>query len=406
MLPAHSLYAYKAVHRRTGKVRSGRMLIEDESALASTLNMSGYDLINCRKTKQIGRIAGSPRVSLKELDQFYTLMYRLVMAKIPLQQGLRKMLENTMNKRIYDTVLVLYQDIQNGKLLSEAMARHPRIFNKLDVAIIMGAEASGDLEEAFSQLSEQTMWTLRLRKRIRKALIYPAVLVVVLVVMLVVMLGFAVPSMVEFLESQHMELPFYTVALIQTGKFMQSYWWAALGALVAIPALLTGLYKAVPSFRRLFDTLVLKIPVVGTLIEKVEISRFVRALALLYNGGCDLFSGLKISREMISNSVIYEAVGQAVESIREGQGLSEAFMECGHFSYLAIDMMDIGQEIGTIGDLLLRVSEIYNEEVDEAIDAVVALIEPVITIILAALLLWIAISVFGPIYSSFENLNI
>lgn len=405
MQSSYSLYAYKAVHRHTGKLRAGRMLVEDELSLANTLNTTGYDLLSCRKAKRMGISIRPPRVSLKELAQFYTLMYRLVMAKIPLQQGLRKMLENTINKRIYDTVLVLYQDVENGQFLSEAMARHPRTFSKLDVAIIMGAEASGDFEEAFLRLSEQTMWTLKLRKRIRKALIYPAVLAVVLVVMLVVMLGFAVPSMVQFLESQNIELPFYTIALIESGKFMQSYWWAVLGSVIAIPGLVMGLYHNIPTVRQNLDSLVLRIPVIKDLVEKVEISRFVRALALLYNGGCDLFRGLKISREMVSNTVIYAAIGQAIKAVREGRSMSEAFMECGHFSYLAIDMMDIGQETGTIGDLLLKVSEIYNEEVDEAIDAVVTLIEPMVTIILAVLLLWIAISVFGPIYSSFENLS-
>ena len=345
------------------------------------------------------------KFSLTELLSFYTLMRQLLKAGIPLVQSLEKIFEHVGNATIGDVSVSLRAKIGNGLSLSEAMKEHPKIFPELDAALVMAAEETGDLASVFEQLSEKVEWLIALRRNIRKALIYPAIVLSLTVAFIIVMMGYTVPEIVGFLKSQDMELPLYTTALISTSEFVRGYWWMILGGVFTIVLSIVALYRASESFRYRIDQLSLGIPGVGEFLRKVDIARFVYTLATLYKREYHLLDGVVVSSRVVRNRVIRSAVETAAVNLRDGDELSYAFAKTGEFSHITICMLGVGAESGRLDQTLTQLSDIYDKDVEDAVKNLIAMIEPVMTVVLGGMILWVAVAVFGPVYASFENMQ-
>jgi type IV pilus assembly protein PilC len=285
------------------------------------------------------------------------------------------------------------------------MARHPKVFPNLYTSLIHAGEETGDLTSVYKQLIKYLSWVDAMQSKIKKATLQPKIAAGAVVLMMVIMLGQVVPQIVGFIANLDQELPFYTVALIATSNFFQAYWMYVIG----IPFVLFGFIKVMKKlssrFHYEYDTLVLKTPVIGNLVRKSSVARYCQTFGSLYASGIDVLKSLRSAKQTVTNVALVEGLDAVEEFVQSGKTLSQAFESSGQFPSLVVRMIRVGENSGNLTPVLEKVSEFYTKDVDEAVDEMIGMIQPALTGIMGGLILWIAVAVFGPIYSSFENID-
>ncbi len=299
----------------------------------------------------------------------------------------------------------LYKDLSEGSSFSEAMSKNPEVFNNLHVSLIAAGEENGNIQESCHQLVVFLKWVDAMQSRVRKATRYPMILLAVVVLTVVIMMSFVVPQIVGFISTLDQELPFATVALMATSNFFTAYWVYVLTVPIVVIITTLFLIKASDSFAYRVDALILKLPIMGELVRKIDISRFSQTFSALFKGGIDVLKALDAASNTVGNRVLKEALGNVEQYVKEGAPLSESLNKSGEFPSMVVRMVRVGEESGNLTEVLDQVSEFYTSDVDEEVEKVITMIEPSLTAILGGMILWIAVGVFGPIYSSFENID-
>ncbi len=319
------------------------------------------------------------------------------------------------NDQMRDIVSEVHRDVRDGSALSEAMAKHPKIFKPLFVSLVKAGEDTGDLTSSYIQLESYLKWVDAMQSKIKKATRYPMVVTIVVVLVIVFMMSYLVPQIVDFLKYLDIELPWFTVWLIATSNFFVESQFSLLGipiygALIVIfvPVILFGSLVGV---RRLsdeaayqLDSLYLRMPIVGDLIRKITIARYAQTFGALFASGIDVINGLKAARNTVNNLVLMDAMESVEIYVQSGSPLSDALNASGEFPSMVVRMVKIGEESGDLSEVLEQVSEFYTKDVDEAIDALIEMIQPMLTVILALIIVWIAAGSFGPIYMNLGNM--
>ncbi len=398
-------YKYRAVNAK-GRQIKGMVSAMNEANLHQQLQTVGLELIQCSEVKEKGSsIFGSRGVKVRELIQLFMHLEQLQSAGVPLLDSLADIRDTTDNNKLRDILSEIYRSVSEGGSLSESMEQHPKIFSNIFISLVKAGEDTGDLSFSFLQLIKYLKWLDALQTKVRKATRYPMILLVVVLLTVVVMMGFVVPQIVGFIKNIDMEVPFYTVALIATSEFFQAYWWAVL----LVPILLFIVYKILKKssddFSYQMDSLFLNMPIAGPLIRKISIARYAQTFGALFSSGIDILGCLKSARQTVTNKALIEALDLVEEKVKTGSPLSESFNASGEFPSMVVRMIKIGEESGNLTPVLEQVSEFYTKDVDEAVDGLVTMIEPALTGIMGGLIMWIAVAVFGPIYSSFENID-
>jgi type IV pilus assembly protein PilC len=398
-------YKYRGINEN-GRTIRGTISANSEADLYNQLQSAGLELVDCselNKSKMSG--FSMQKVKLRDLIQFFIHMEQMQNAGVPLLDCLSDIRDTSENTRMRDMMSEIHRDVSEGASLSEAMAKHPKIFSNLHLSLIKAGEDTGDLTSSYRQLVHFLKWIDEMQSKIKKATTYPIILLAVVMLTIVVMMGFVVPQIVGFIANLDQELPFYTVALINTSWFFQNYWWAALGVPVILAVLVILLRKFSADFAYHFDGFILNLPVFGVIIRKISIARYAQTFGALFASGIDVISGLKSARQTVDNLVLITALESVERYVQSGSPLSESFNACGEFPSMVVRMLKIGEESGNLTAVLSQVSEFYTKDVDEAISALIAMIEPALTALLGGMILWIAVAVFGPIYGSFENID-
>lgn len=399
-------FRYRAINAK-GRQIKGVVTAVNEANLHKQLQTVGLELVQCSVVKQKKASAfGTSGVKTRDLIQLFMHLEQLQGAGVPLLDSLADIRDTTDNNKLRDILSEVYRAVSEGGALSEALAQHPKTFTNLYISLIKAGEDTGDLGFAFRQLIKYLKWVDDLQSKVRKATRYPMILLAVVVLVVVVMLGFVVPQIVGFVRNLDMEIPFYTSALIAVSDFLQQYWWAVLFSPIVLFVLYKILSNTSEEFSYRMDVLFLNMPVAGPLIRKISISRYSQTFGALFASGIDILGCLKSARQTVSNRALLEALNIVEERVKTGSPLSEAFNGSGEFPSMVIRMIKIGEESGNLSPVLEQVSDFYTKDVDEAVEGMVTMIEPALTGIMGGLILWIAVAVFGPIYSSFENIDI
>jgi type IV pilus assembly protein PilC len=349
---------------------------------------------------------GIKRVRIRDLIQLFVHMEQMQSAGVPMLDALADIRDTTDNDALRDIMSEIYRDVSEGSALSEAMARHPKVFGNLYISLIASGEETGDMSSAYLQLVKYLKWVDQMQAKVRKATRYPMILVVVVILTIVIMMGIVVPQIVDFIRNIDQELPWYTTALINTSDFFKQFWWAVLAAPVLLFAILKILRILSNKIAYQLDALYLKLPVSGSLIRKISIARFSQTFGALYFSGIDVLKALKAAQSTVTNLALKDALDMVYISVQNGSPLSEAFNTSGEFPSMVVRLLRIGEESGNLTHVLEQVAEFYTADVDEAVQALIAMIEPFLTALLGGIILWIAAGVFGPIYSSFEGLEL
>ncbi|HET9764064.1 MAG TPA: type II secretion system F family protein, partial [Casimicrobiaceae bacterium] len=295
-----------------------------------------------------------------------------------------------------EPVAVLLQRIRDsvrgGKSLSQALDMHRDVFSRFYVNIVRAGEAGGALGVVLSRLAETMERNKELRESVVSALIYPTILIFVAVASIMVLLVFVVPTFQQTFQQAGKALPLPTQIVILVGTALRRYWWAMLVGIVAVAWLFRRHLKR-PDVRYRWDGRLLRAPLLGDLLAKVEVARFARTLATLLGNGVTLLSGLSIVKETMTNSVLANALDGVVTRLREGKGFGRPLIETGIYPRLATQMILVGEESGRLEEMLVRVADVFDREVATAIKRFLAVLEPVLILTLAVMVLAIVLSI-------------
>lgn len=400
-------YKYRAINSKGRPVR-GVISAANEVDLYSQLQTAGMELLDCSVISDGRRFSLGARlekVETRDLIEMFIHMEQMQSAGVPMLDSLSDIRDASDKQVIRDIMSEIARDVTEGNSLSEALARHPKVFTALYISLIKAGEETGDLTAAYKQLVDYLKWVDVLQVRIKKATRYPMVVGAVVFLTIVVMMGYVVPQVVGFISGLDQELPFYTTALLACSTFFQKFWWAVIAAPIVLSFAIKVLKKVSREFAYQWDSLMLRAPIAGPIIRKITIARYAQTFGALYSSGINVISALQSARETVTNLAMIDAMENVEEYVQAGSPLSDAFNASGEFPSMVIRMLKIGEESGNLKKVLDQISDFYTKDIDDTIDGLIAMIEPGLTGILGILILWIAAAVFGPIYSSFENIN-
>jgi len=401
-------YKYRAINNRGRPVR-GVISAANEVDLYTQLQSAGLELVQCaplaKKKGLLANMGLGKKAKTRDLIQLFLHMEQMQSAGVPLLEALSDIRDTTDHDGLRDILSDVFRDVSEGSAFSEAMALHPRTFNNLYVSLIASGEETGNLTSAYTHLVKYLKWVDDMQVKVRKATRYPTILLVVVILTIVVMMGFVVPQIVAFIRFLDQELPWYTTALISTSDFFQRWWLAVLATPFILFAIFKACRKASDTFRFETDRLLLEMPVAGPLIRKINVARFAQTFGAMFASGIDVMQGLKAARQTVKNLALIEALEGVEEQVASGSPLSEAFNASGEFPSMVVRMLKVGEESGNLTVVLDQVAEFYTKDVDEAVQGLITMIEPFLTMFLGVMILWIAAGVFGPIYASFSEMD-
>jgi general secretion pathway protein F len=396
------LYSYRAV-TPAGDVSSGELEAANESEIVDRLRDQGLMPMQVAQTlggaAPSGRPAKTPRTRLfapKRVSSDNVLaltreLATLLRAGLPLDRALELLISLAPSIPVAAMLQGIRDEVRGGKSLSQALDARREVFSRFYVNIVRAGEAGGALGTVLQRLAETMERNKELRDSVRSALIYPTILVFVAVASIMVLLVFVVPQFQSTFAQAGKALPIPTQVVIVVGTFLRDWWWAALPALV----LLAGWFRRrgrSPGVRRVRDGRLLRMPLLGDLIAKVEIARFARTLSTLLANGVTLLGGLSIVKETMGNVVLSTALDGVIAKLREGKGFGRPLAETGLYPRLATQMILVGEESGRLEEMLGRVADVYDREVATSIKRFLAVLEPV-------LILGLAVMVGGIVFS-------
>lgn len=395
-------YNYSAINDK-GRTIRGSMVAENDIDLEARLKEIGLDLV-AFKIQKIKR-AGKSKIKLKDMIILCLHLEQLSRAGVPIHEALADVRDSTESKKLRDIMTDVLEKVKTGSTLSEAIANYPRTFSEVFVGLVHAGEKTGKLTESFVHMSEHMKWTNDLRRKVKKAITYPIVLLVVLSAVIAILMVFVVPKLIKFILDQGFEVPIHTRALIATSEAFQNHWYVIFGLPILLTMVLVTIYRTNEKFAYFFDGLILKIPVIGGAIRKINLARFTHFFAVMFKSGIDIPEALLASRKVVGNRVIAESVELVHRGIVEGNSLTTSLRVSNQFPSLVIRMFKVGEDSGNMNDALENIKFFYDREVGDAVDGMIGLIQPILTVVMGGLIFWVIAAVFGPLYASFSNMK-
>jgi type IV pilus assembly protein PilC len=344
------------------------------------------------------------KVKPKVLTTFTRQLATLVDAGLPLLRGLRvleKQERSPVLKRILGELAV---SIEGGSTFSEALAQHPKVFNKLFVNMVKAGELGGVLEVVLKRLAEFSEKAQKIKGKVKAAMFYPTAVMIVAVGIMILLMCFVVPKFKDVFAGMGVKMPGFTLLVMAISDIIKNNILATMGAMVVVVVLFL-LFIKTKFGRLLWDKFQLKMPAIGPVISKVAISRFTRTLGTLVSSGVPILQALIIVRETAGNVVIANAVNKVHESVKEGETITAPLEGSNVFPPMVISMVDVGEQTGALPEMLIRIADDYDEQVDNAVAAMTSLLEPIMIIFLAVIVGSIVIAMFLPLIAMITNLS-
>ncbi len=400
-------FSYRAINAKGRPIR-GVIAAANESDLSSRLEEGGLALIDCKEMSE--KASGivnifAKKIKIRDLVQMFVHLEQLQKAGVPLLEGLSDVRDTTEAPRLRDIMSDVYREVAEGQSFSAALARHPTVFENIFVSLIAAGEETGNMVTSFGQVIRHLKWVDAMRSKIKKATRYPKVLLVVITGVVYVMMVQVVPQIVSFLKDMNMKLPVQTRALIATSDFMGKYAiYIILGMILFYILFKIGRVIS-EGFRYYTDYMFLNAPVSGNLIRKISLAQFCSTFGILFSSGLEILKCLDAAKLTVTNLVLTGALATVRERVQEGFALSDSMAKSGEFPTLVTRMVKVGEESGNLTGVLEQVTEFYDRDVNDAIDAMIQMIEPTMTVIMGLIVLWIAAAVFGPIYNNLGKMT-
>ena len=391
-------YNYKAKDKKTGKEVKGSIQAENEQTAGHLLVEQGFIPLNVSE-EGTGLFGKEGRVTSKDRITFTRQMATLIGAGLPLATSLRTVAEQTQAKAMKTIVEEILVSVEAGKSLFDSFSKYPDVFNGVYLSLIKTGETSGTLDLALKRLADQEEKDAAMMSKIRGALVYPAIIFVVIIAVLAFMMIMVVPQVKGLYSDMGKELPGLTKFLVALSDFFGQFWWLVMMIAAGACVGLWFFVKRTPAGRKIADSFKLHVPIFGGLFKKLYVSRFARTAEMMLATGVPMLDSIKIAIDATNNTVVEEEYSKSLDIIKSGKPLSESIREREYMLPLVPQMASIGEESGKIDEMLGKAATVYENELDEQINNISTMIEPILMVIMAGLIGVVVGGTLLPIYS-------
>jgi type IV pilus assembly protein PilC len=384
-----------------GKEIKGKIEARDKDAVAEILHDRGLLVVSITDEFTIDfeelaqiNIGGVP---MKDKVVFMRQMATMVSAGLPLTRALEIMEQQVENPSFKKTITQVKGSVESGVTLADSFRQSGEVFDDISLNLIEAGESSGNLDVILTRLAVELEESKKLSDKLRGALIYPIIILVVIIAVVVMLMFVLVPSMAEIYSEFNAELPWVTRFLISLSDFTLKYWWAVI-LILAILIIGGKAYFDTPGGKRNKDKIVLKIPIMGTIVSKMQLAQFTRILALLLGSGLSIIRALELTAQSLSNEMFKEVIMQSKNDVEKGGSLAIPIARSEYFPLIVSSMVAVGEETGELDNVLNKVSEYYKDEVDVATSNMSTVLEPVFLIVMGLMIGFIALAVYMPMF--------
>ena len=369
-----------------------------ESLARAELRRQGFKVIRIKKKSNSLLSFNKRKINTKDIAIFSRQLATMLSAGVPLVQAFDIVGRGHDNPSMQDLLMTIKADVEGGNTLADSLSKHPDQFDELFCNLVHSGEQAGVLESLLHKIAEYKEKTESIKGKIKKALTYPIAVLVVAFIVTAVLLIFVVPQFEELFKGFGAELPAFTQMVVNMSRFFQHYWWMVLGILIALGFVLGNLKRKSKAFNEGLDRFILHIPVVGAIIRKAAIARFARTLSTMSAAGVPLVEALQSVSGATGNIVYGNAVLTMRDEVATGHQLQLVMRQLGIFPNMVVQMVAIGEESGSLDNMLGKVADFYEEEVDNAVDSLSSLLEPLIMSVLGVIIGGLIIAMYLPIF--------
>ena len=399
------VYEYSGLSS-SGKTQKGILDADSPVAARQKLRDSGIFPIEVKETLSKSKESLSGPISIfgflkgvkpAEVSAITRQLSILLTAGLPLVKSLEALISQVTNPALKKIMAQIKDSVNQGNSLGFSMSQHPKVFSNFYINMVHSGEASGSLDIVLAHLAEFTEHQQALKGRFKAALVYPAFMSVIGTLILFFLITFIVPNITKvFIEMEH-TLPLPTLVLIEVSNFLLSFWWAVFLA-IFIGIVIIRHVKKRPKINYIWDKLKLRIPIIGPINQKVALARFGRTLGSLLQSGVPLISALQIVGKIVDNLLIARVVDEAVDDIHEGKSLADTLSKSPWFPSIAVQMISVGEQSGEIEAMLNKIADTYEKEVESHIMAITSMLEPIMIMVMGAIVLFVVVSILLPIF--------
>ena len=391
-------FNYKARGKDNGKLIKGNIQAENEQTAGRLLIEQGFTPLQIVEVGG-GIFGGKERIKNKDRVMFTRQLSTLIGAGLPLATSLRTVIEQTENKAMKSIAEEILTSVESGKSLYESFSAHPDTFNGVYTALIQAGETSGTLDLALKRLADQEEKDAAMMSKIKGALVYPGIILCVIIAVLAFMMIAVVPQVKNLYEDMDKELPGLTQFLVNLTDFFGNFWWLVLIVVLAIGGSIFYFMKYTPLGHKVMDSVKIHVPIFGGLFRKLYVSRFARTAEMMLATGVPMLDSIRIAIDATSNKIIEEEYAKSLDIIKGGKALSEALRDREYMLPLVPQMASIGEESGKIDEMLGKAAAVYETELDNQINGISTMIEPILMVIMAGLIGVVVGGTLLPIYS-------
>ncbi len=406
------IYIYKAIDKQ-GRETSGSIEGDSPAQVATNLSSKGYHPTSIveskkgsKKTETAREKKGlqteikipflSGRVKQRDITLFTRQMSILLDAGMPTVRSLNILKQQAKAGRFQDILASLAEEVEGGKSLSEAMAGYPKVFPPLYINMIKAGEASGSVGVVLARLADFSEKAQQLISKVKSALTYPLLVILVAIGILGFLITFVVPKFLSIFEDVGASLPAMTQLLVTVSTFARERWYVGLAVIVGLIILFKLLGK-ISFFRLNIDRLKLRLPIFGSLLRKIAIARFSRTLGTLISSAVPILQALSIVRDTVANEVIKRAIIKVYDSVKEGESIAKPLEVSGVFPLFVVNMIDVGEETGSLDNMLAKVADAYDDDIDTTVNTLTSLLEPLLIVGMGLIVGFIVIAMFMPL---------
>ena len=412
-----AVFAFKAHDKRTNKEISDSIEAGSEVEAIATIKKKGFLPIEVREVRaKSGKAASAGAkasggggglfggVKIKQITLFTRQLSTLQDAGLPIVQSMQILTDMQRPGTFKSALLKVTEEVQSGTMLSDAMSRYPRIWDRLYTNLVKAGEAAGALDVILRRLAEFMEKAQTLKKKVVGAMIYPIAVLSIATIILAFIMIMIVPKFEQIFKDLGIALPGLTQALISFSSFMGSYWWLLL---LMIIGTIFGLkmFGRTEKGAAILDRIMLRVPVLGMIIKKSSVARFTRTLGTLVTSGVGFLDALDITKSATPNVVVRNAIQDVRDSVKEGETVNEPLRRSGVFDDMVVNMIKVGEETGELDKMLIKIANTYDEEVDSAVGAMMSLLEPLLIIFMGGAVGFIVIALFIPLIKIIENIS-
>ena len=378
-----------------GDLKTATIEAGTRDEVVAQLRRQRLNVVKVDEEKKKGPARGS--IKMRDIVIFTRQFSTMINAGLPLVQALDILARQTENKALADVTRAVVFDVESGHTVADALAKHPKAFNELYVNMVAAGEAGGILDTILLRLATFMEKNDALIRKVKGAMIYPGVIMSVAAIAIAVLLIFVIPVFQNMFASVGLALPLPTRVVIAMSQFLTGYWWAVIAAMVAM-VFMVKRYYATPNGKLAIDRMLLKFPVLGDVLRKSAVSRFTRTLGTLISSGVSILDGLEITAKTAGNRVIQDAIMASRASIAGGDTISAPLQKSQVFPPMVISMIAVGEQTGGLDEMLSKIADFYDEEVDAAVSGLLSLLEPVMIVFLGVVVGGMVVAMYLPIF--------